>query len=264
MDRNQVMSMTGKLSGVAKSFLKSKGMTTDSAIKQKHIATINESIKKNKLSKRKYVKRKLKKMKNMFKAASKVSPCLLTALAEQEKCIINEGNIPHARKIFDSVCSSNQIQKVIQNWNQEPENNYFLSETDPDYEAKKKKKDEYFTWFSSINGCGQNVHNNLLDASTLKDKRSMERYLKSQKNKPSQSPYESQSLNNNVDSDKYESKEEMTFGGRKNTFSKRYTKRTFKKVLKTKSKKRKTRKRKTRKRKTRKRKTRKRKIRKRI
>ena len=247
MDRNQVMSMTGKLNSVAKSFLRKKGLTTDSPIKQKHIATINESMKKNKLSKRKYVKRKLKKMKNMFKAASKVSPCLLTALAEQEKCILNKGNIPHARKIFDAVCSSNQIQKVIQNWNPEPENNYFLSETDPDYEAKKKKKDEYFTWSSDINGCGQTIHNNLLDASSLKDKRSMEQYLKSQKNNPSQS--EPQSLNNNTD--EYESVEEMTFGGRKNTFSKRNTKtklkkrktkRTFKKVLKTKRKKRKTRK----------------------
>ena len=49
MDRNQVMSMTSKLSSVAKSFLKKKGMTTDSPIKQKHIATINESMKKHKL-----------------------------------------------------------------------------------------------------------------------------------------------------------------------------------------------------------------------
>ena len=103
MDRDNIMSLTKKLSNISKSILRKKGMTTDSPIKEKHIETINESMKKHKVSKRKNLSRKLKKMKNMLKETSKVSPCLLTALAEQEKCIINEGRIPHSKKIFDKI-----------------------------------------------------------------------------------------------------------------------------------------------------------------
>lgn len=218
MNRNDIMSLTKKLSNISKSILRKKGMTNDSPIKEKHIETINESMKKHKISKRKNLSRKLKKMKNMLKETAKVSPCLLTALAEQEKCIINEGRIPHSKKIFDTVCSQNGIQKVIQNWNPHPENNYFLSESDPDYREKKKKKDEYFTWFSTINGCGQTVHNNLLGASTLKDERMRKKY---------ESFYVNKENNLNLN-DKYEAETEIILGGKKNKTKKKRKSRTRK------------------------------------
>ena len=217
MDRDNIMSLTKKLSNISKSILRKKGMTTDSPIKEKHIETINASMKKHKVSKRKNLSRKLKKMKNMLKATSKVSPCLLTALAEQEKCIINEGRIPHSKKIFDTVCSQNGIQKVIQNWNPHPENNYFLSESDPDYDEKKKKKDEYFTWYSTISGCGQTVHNNLLEASTLKDERMRKKYEHFYTNKENKENKEN-NLNLN---DKYEAETEIILGGKKNKTKKK-------------------------------------------
>ena len=103
MDRNDIMSLTKRLTNVTKSILRKKGMT-DSPIKQKHIETINESMKKHKISKRKYLSRKLKKMKNMLKETSKVSPCLLTALAEQENVLLIKEEYP-IQKIFDTVCS---------------------------------------------------------------------------------------------------------------------------------------------------------------
>ena len=68
MDRDNIMSLTKKLSNISKSILRKKGMTTDSPIKEKHIETINASMKKHKVSKRKKFIKKVKKNEKYVKS----------------------------------------------------------------------------------------------------------------------------------------------------------------------------------------------------
>ena len=118
---------------------KKKGLTIDKKEEKRHIKTLDKSMRNRKTSNKEYLKRKLKKLQNIGKSLQKAQPCLLTALAEQEKCILNKGRAPNATKIFDTVCSSNSVQNVIQNWNPNPEIHYDIYPSDPDYEKKKKK-----------------------------------------------------------------------------------------------------------------------------
>ena len=113
---------------------------------------INENIKYQKES----IYRKLKKMKNMLKETLKVSPCLLTALAEQENVLLIKEKYPIKKNI--SYCMfSKWNTKVIQNWKPHPEINYYLWKWSG--LRWKKKKEEYFIIFT-INVRGQTAHNN--------------------------------------------------------------------------------------------------------
>ena len=149
---------------------KSKFKNTHTPIKK-----IKNIMNKNKISLRKNVKRKIKRLENIAKSAAQISPCLIGALAAQEKCILNNGNTgSNTNYLFDKVCSQDSVQKVIQNWNPDPTTKEYLYENDPNYKIKKKQRDEgkRVGWYSSINGCGQTIENKLLEVSTEKDNKS--------------------------------------------------------------------------------------------
>jgi len=139
------------------------------------IKKIKNIMNKNKISLRKNVKQKIKRLENIAKSAAQISPCLIGALAAQEKCILNNGNTgSNTNYLFDKVCSQDSVQKVIQNWNPDPTTKEYLYENDPNYEIKKKQRDEGkgVGWYSSINGCGKTIENKLLEVSTEKDNKS--------------------------------------------------------------------------------------------
>ena len=206
---------------------------------KKHVKTLKKIMKNNKTSLRKNVTRKIKRLKNILKSTKQVNPCLLAALAEQERCILNEGNLGDTTiKMFDAACSPNSVQNVIQTWNPDPTSHYYLYKDDPDYEEKKRKRDEGegIGWFSTINGCGQTVENKLLDTSTLKDKRSEENERKRRtKLSEQQRQIEDQQLADFYR--KYESEQNIVIGGK----SRKKKKKTRRKENKYKRKKRKTR-----------------------
>ena len=142
---------------------------------QKPINKIKKIMNNNKISLRKNVKRKIKRLENIAKSTAQISPCLIGALAAQEKCILNNGNAgSNTNYLFDKVCSQDSVQKVIQNWNPDPTTKEYLYENDPNYEIKKKQRDEgkRVGWYSGINGCGQTIANKLLEVSTEKDNKS--------------------------------------------------------------------------------------------
>ena len=199
----KVLSKFKTLNNIGKWAAKRAKLTVDKKEEKTHLKTLDNAMRSRKTSNKEYLKRKLKKLQNIGKSLQKAQPCLLTALAEQEKCILNEGKTPNATKIFDNVCSSNSIQDVIQNWNPNPEIHYDIYPDDPDYEKKKKQQDEAFRWYSTISGCGQTIENSLIDASTLKDERSRKKYGTTNDSKE------------NKYSGEYEAEQVISIGGKK-------------------------------------------------
>ena len=219
-----------------------------------HVKELEKVMKNNKPNLRENVRRKIKRLKNILKSTRQVNPCLLAALAEQERCILNEGNLGNTTvKIFDAACTPNSVQNVIQNWNPDPTTHYDLYESDPDYEEKKRKRDEGegIGWYSTISGCGQTVHNKLLDTSSLKDRRSEEkererraklsdeqRQIEDQQlaefyRKYEQNKNKSDEQNKNKSDERYETEQEIVIGGK----SKKKKKKTRRKKNKRKKKK---------------------------
>ena len=195
-----------------------------------HIDDLTTTMKRNKIGLRENVTRKIKRLKNIVKSGKQISPCLLGALTLQEKCIVSQGRVnKKTANYFDNICTETAIQKVIENWNPDPTTKYDLYESDPDYYAKKKQRDEGrgVGWHSTISGCGQTIHNELLNASSMKDNRNNEREKKRRaKLTPEQRAAEDEKLQKFMDeyfSDKLISEEEIVIGGRKNYKKKRKT-----------------------------------------
>ena len=203
---------------------------------------LTKTMKKNKKSLRKNVSRKIKRLKNILKSTKQVNPCLISALAEQEKCILSEGNVGKSiNKVLDMACTDKTVQDVIRNWNPDPTTHYDLFESDPDYEIKKKQREEGegVGWFSTINGCGQSIENSLLDVSTLKDKRNNEKEKKRRaKLSPEQREAEDKVLqefyrkheidNSNIDNQNNETlvaEKEIILGGKKKRKTRRKSRR---------------------------------------
>ena len=204
-------------------------------------------MKNNKPNLRENVRRKIKRLKNILKSTRQVSPCLLAALAEQERCILNDGNLGNTTvNIFDAACTPNSVQNVIQNWNPDPTTHYDLYER-PTKKKRKRDEGEGIGWYSTISGCGQTVHNKLLDTSSLKDRRSEEKERKRRtKLSDEQRQIEDQQLaefyrkyeqNKNQSDERYETEQEIVIGGK----SKKKKKKTRRKKNKRKKKKKKTR-----------------------
>ena len=86
---------------------------------------------------------------------------------------------------------------------------------------KKKQRDEGrgVGWHSTISGCGQTIHNELLNASSMKDNRNNEREKKRRaKLTPEQRAEEDEKLQKFMDeyfSDKLIAEKEITLGGRR-------------------------------------------------
>ena len=255
MDQDsKILNLAKNINNVTRKLLR----TYDRQSNKKHVKAIKEVIKKNKTSLRKNVTRKIKRLKNMLKSTKDVSPCLLAALAEQEKCILNEGHIDKGIvSVFDHICSGNSVQNVIQKWNPDPSTHYYLYEDDPEYEEKKRKREEGegIGWYSTINGCGQSVENKLLETSTLKDKRNEEkekkrrskltveeRQLEDQRLLEFKKKYEEQQNLSKL-KNKYEAVESIVIGGKyKKRQRKKSKKRKTRRKRKTRGKKRKRRK----------------------
>ena len=206
-----------------------------------HVDNLTKTMKRNKIGLRENVTRKIKRLKNIVKSGKQISPCLLGALTLQEKCIISKGRVnKKTANYFDNICTESAIQKVIENWNPDPTTKYYLYESDPDYDAKKKQRDEGrgVGWHSTINGCGQTIHNELLNASSIKDNRNNEREQKRRaKLTPEQRAAEDEKLQKFMDeyfSDKLISEEEIVIGGRKKKKRKTRKKRRRKKKRKNK------------------------------
>ena len=212
-----------------------------------HVDNLTKTMKQNKIGLRENVTRKIKRLKNIVKSGKQISPCLLGALTLQEKCIVSEGKInKKTANYFDNICTESAIQKVIENWNPDPSTKHNLYEDDPDYYAKKKQRDEGrgVGWLSTINGCGQTIHNELLNASSIKDNRNNEREQKRRaKLTPEQRAAEDEKLQKFMDeyfSDKLIAEEEIILGGRrkKKKIKKKTRKRKRRKRKKKKTKKR--------------------------